>query len=212
MRYSYSRFEFSPNHDIYGPQTSKLAECSLQQDLSFSEIRDVIRSGRCASFSKISQFASVQGTNALSSKYRFLDAIEASDRLFIRFKNKFKRSKWVQLKIRVLTEILFFLISDFFQFSKCFNYFIRIIINGYYLESDMLNHATSKSESNTALHIQRQYIQAFQAAQSQQVIVPFRFLTQFVSVVSVGGDWSLRIFLKIRQVYLQIIYFGHFIF
>jgi len=106
----------------------------------------------------------------------------------------------------------FFLISDFFQFSKCFNYFIRIIINGYYLESDMLNHATSKSESNTALHIQRQYIQAFQAAQSQQVIVPFRFLTQFVSVVSVGGDWSLRIFLKIRQVYLQIIYFGHFIF
>ena len=35
----------------------------------------------------------------------------------------------------------------------------------------MLNHATSKSESNTALHIQRQYIQAFQAAQSQQVII-----------------------------------------
>ena len=58
----------------------------------FFEIRDR-RLSVCASFSKISQFASVQGTNALSSKYRFLDAIEASDRLFIRFKNKFKPSK-----------------------------------------------------------------------------------------------------------------------
>ena len=106
----------------------------------------------------------------------------------------------------------FFFNFRFFSIFKIFNYFIRIIINGNYLESDMLNHATSKSESNTALHIQRQYIQAFQAAQSQQVIIPFRFLTQFVSAVSVGGDWSLRIFLKIRQVYLQIIYFGHFIF
>ena len=40
----------------------------------------------------------------------------------------------------------------------------------------MLNHATSKSESNTALHIQRQYIQAFQAAQSQQVIISNPYL------------------------------------
>ena len=83
----------------------------------------------------------------------------------------------------------------------------------------MLNHATSKSESNAALHIQRQYIQAFQAAQSQQVTVIFLFpLLRRRTTIGVGGYRSEsenileNTFLKHIQVYLEIIYFGHFIF
>merc|ERR1712131_459749 len=63
-------------------------------------------------------------------------------------------------------------------------------------ESDMLNHATSKSESNTALHIQRQYIQAFQAAQSQQY-------AQICSAVQLNEYQQLQKFAE-RQRHLEL--------
>jgi hypothetical protein len=60
----------------------------------------------------------------------------------------------------------------------------------------MLNHATSKSESNTALHIQRQYIQAFQAAQSQQY-------AQICSAVQLNEYQQLQKFAE-RQRHLEL--------